>query len=99
MKTYLIWSHQKNAWWMPDGRGYTSSLYEAGRFSEAAAADQLRWDRHHPSLEDGRPNEVVIEAPTVDEMRDVNVLPRIRDRVDQATAEAIVARAGQQVNP
>lgn len=34
---YLLWSQSHNAWWKPDGRGYTESLDEAGRFSEADA--------------------------------------------------------------
>lgn len=34
---YLLWSQSHNAWWKPDGRGYTESLDEAGRLSEADA--------------------------------------------------------------
>lgn len=34
---YLLWSQTHTAWWRPDARGYTGSLEEAGRFTEADA--------------------------------------------------------------
>ncbi len=35
---YLIWSHEHGAWWRELEMGYTSSVREAGRFTEAQAA-------------------------------------------------------------
>jgi hypothetical protein len=91
---YLIRSHQHNAWWKPGGWGYTTSLFEAGRFSEDTASDLLRWDQFREWQADGKPNEVIILAPTDEQMRDVNVLLLIRDRVTQATDKAMADRAG-----
>jgi hypothetical protein len=34
---WVVWSEEQGGWWLPTGRGYTNSLLEAGRFSEAAA--------------------------------------------------------------
>ena len=31
--TYLIWSNEHSAWWMPNSRGYTVSRAAAGRYS------------------------------------------------------------------
>ena len=31
--TYLIWSNEHSAWWMPNSRGYTASRATAGRYS------------------------------------------------------------------
>ncbi len=35
--SYLIWSNQHRMWWRPDGRGYTDSIEEAGRYPYARA--------------------------------------------------------------
>jgi hypothetical protein len=90
---YLIWSHQHRGWWRPAAWGYTGSLFEAGRFTQAAADKELGWAEHREWLEDGRPHEVVITAPSLAEMTDVNVLLTVRDRVEQATTDAIAKRA------
>jgi hypothetical protein len=37
MAAFVIWSNQKRMWWRPDGRGYTDSLDEAGRFDRERA--------------------------------------------------------------
>lgn len=89
---YLIRSHQHRAWWRPGGQGYTADLFAAGRYTRAQVDRELRWDSHREWLEDGRPHEVLIEAPTDAEMSDVNVLLLVRDRVTQATADAIAER-------
>lgn len=34
---YLLWSHKHNAWWRPDGWGYTDNIDDAGRFAERDA--------------------------------------------------------------
>jgi hypothetical protein len=87
MQLCLIWSHQHQGWWKPAGWGYTTSLFEAGRFSEQAAANALRWDLFREWNGD-TPHEVMIVAPTLEQMRDVNVLLLVKERVEQATAEA-----------
>ena len=37
MITYLLWSNKHDAWWRPDGRGYTERIEEAGGYTEAEA--------------------------------------------------------------
>ena len=39
MDQYLIWSHEHSAWWGPERCGYTRSIGQAGRYSEADAMD------------------------------------------------------------
>lgn len=34
---YLIWSNEHDAWWGPDGWGYTRTLAGAGRYSREDA--------------------------------------------------------------
>ena len=34
---YLIWSHEKSAWWGPGRCGYTCRIDRAGRYSHAEA--------------------------------------------------------------
>lgn len=34
---YLIWSNEHNAWWRPDGKGYTRVIENAGRYSREDA--------------------------------------------------------------
>lgn len=36
-KTYLIWSHQRGAWWRGGGAGFTNHLWQAGRYSRRDA--------------------------------------------------------------
>ena len=36
---YLIWSHEHNAWWMPNRRGYTTDRALAGHYDFGEAAD------------------------------------------------------------
>ena len=37
---YLIWSWEHDAWWRPARRGYTEDVAEAGRYTEAEAAEE-----------------------------------------------------------
>jgi hypothetical protein len=39
--TYLLWSNKHEAWWRPDGWGYTDDIEQAGRFSEADAVENV----------------------------------------------------------
>jgi hypothetical protein len=38
-ETYLIWSHEHQAWWGSERCGYVASIGAAGRYSEAEALD------------------------------------------------------------
>lgn len=38
---YLLWSQMRGAWWRTDGLGYTDSIDEAGRFTEAEAVPRV----------------------------------------------------------
>jgi hypothetical protein len=99
MTDYLIWSHQHNAWWRDGGYGYTTRLTDAGRFTRTQAEKHLSWDLHREWLPDGRPHEVIVEAlhPTL--ARDILAPTVIASRVEKATYEAIVERAGRAVKP
>lgn len=36
-KMWLIWSNEHEAWWRPDGGGYSSDVGDAGRYALADA--------------------------------------------------------------
>ena len=36
-RDHLIWSEEHGAWWRPGGRGYTTRITEAGRYSKGEA--------------------------------------------------------------
>lgn len=44
--TYLLWSNKHQAWWRPDGYGYTENQDEAGRFSEDDATGYMIRSAH-----------------------------------------------------
>lgn len=100
---YLIWSHQHNAWWRDGGHGYTTQLTDAGHFTLDQTEQHLRWLEHREFLADGRPHEVIVEAPTDAELAQLKAakaaLDNVFDRVEQATIEAVVIRAGRAVKP
>jgi hypothetical protein len=39
---YLIWSEEHQAWWRANATGYTRSIYQAGRFTQAQAHDIVK---------------------------------------------------------
>lgn len=39
---YLIWSHEHGRWWGPGGRGYVSSMRQAGQYSREQALQICR---------------------------------------------------------
>ncbi|MET0423626.1 MAG: hypothetical protein ABW046_07120 [Actinoplanes sp.] len=97
--SYLIWSHQHNAWWRPDARGYTGRISEAGRYTREQADQALGWGVHREWLDDGRPHEVLVEAPDTKDQHKLDELLALNERIEQATTEAVVERAGRQVKP
>lgn len=47
MDVYLVWSHEHGAWWRPNGRGYTTDINRAGRYTrEEAIAHSKSRDQH-----------------------------------------------------
>ena len=44
--TYLLWSNKHQAWWRPDGYGYTADIGEAGRFGEDDATGYVIRSAH-----------------------------------------------------
>lgn len=74
MPGYLIWSNEHRMWWRPDGRGYTDSLDEAGRYvretaerivADATCNGQLTYRRTDPFTGDeySQLSEVLLLAP------------------------------------
>ncbi len=95
MDIYLVWSNKQHAWWGPDGHDYRHDVWEAGRYSEAAA-------RHACGLRTWEPNklppEVAVLAPesgreslTPDQIRAVPDI--MRQRIKEATEVAMQARS------
>jgi len=80
--TWLIYSHEHDAWWKPGGWGYTGRQDEAGRYTEEKAREIC--ERAAYGWRDGQlPPEVMVPVDSSD------MLSAIRD----ATAAAIDARA------
>lgn len=44
---FFIWSEEHGAWWMPEKMGYTRSVAQAGRYSQAEAEAILREANEH----------------------------------------------------
>lgn len=93
---YLVWSNERHLWFRVNGAGDTGDVWAACRFTGAEAekaCSRQTW------LEGDRPPAVAVLAPehgrdrlalTPDEIREV---PRLmRQRVTQATADAVTAR-------
>lgn len=36
-EAWVVWSHEHNAWWQPDERGYTRNILQAGIYSQQRA--------------------------------------------------------------
>ncbi len=100
---HLIWSNQHNAFWKPDGRGYTNQLAEAGRYTENELAVRLKWHEHREYMADGTPHEVVIDAPSDEDYAALaaaeQILDRTRIQIELADTTAIVERTGRQTKP
>lgn len=63
----LLWSNKHQAWWRPDGRGYTEDIAEAGAYTEAQAVEAvtrsaLCMDRNRVTLMVAAPPEWVPPA-------------------------------------
>lgn len=98
---YLIWSHQHNGWWRAGGWGYTSTLWEAGRFDADQIEGQLRWTEYREYSNDGKPHEIYIAVPTLEDIAGgdaIDIVQQVLDllgkRVLEATNEAIQSRPG-----
>lgn len=57
---YLVWSHKQRAWWGPEGHGYRYDVWEAGRYSRAAAVHACGLRTWEPNTV---PPEVAVLAP------------------------------------
>lgn len=58
---WVIWSEEHGRWWRPGSRGYTTSLRDAGRYSESEAKRiEDKANRHLPG---GEINEVAMPDP------------------------------------
>lgn len=57
---FKIWSNEHNAWWRPDGWGYTEREEQAGWFSGYEAFKVLY--KSHFGSAPGKPNEVLVDG-------------------------------------
>lgn len=62
MSTYLIWSNQRQAWWGPNGNGYTLAIEEAGRYPHGWAERIVRDSTVNGQLVHQRTNQVTGEV-------------------------------------
>lgn len=56
---WLVWSNEHGKWWKPGGRGYTSTIEEAGRYVRAAADRIVAESNYAPHIK----NEIAVLAP------------------------------------
>lgn len=56
---WLVWSNEHGKWWKPGGRGYTSTIGEAGRYTRAAADRIVADSNYAPHIK----NEIAVLAP------------------------------------
>lgn len=105
---YLVWSLEWRQWWKADGSGYTSDLWQAGRFNEAdaVAACGFRSWTPAPNGDMQVPPEVMILAPDQTD-EDVFTIAQVRalgdlmiQRIAMATGWAMqLDRQGLRVWP
>lgn len=48
---YLLWSNKHGMWWSPDACGYTDDITQAGRYTQADAADRVVRSALHGRLD------------------------------------------------
>ncbi len=64
---YLVWSNEHNAWWKPNGRGYTMFAAKAGLYS-FGEAKSICWKGRDGWREDGKvPDEVLVPIEGIPE--------------------------------
>ncbi|MER7280505.1 hypothetical protein ABT369_39310 [Dactylosporangium sp. NPDC000244] len=91
---HLLWSNRWNSWWGPNRSGYTSDVWQAGRYTRAEAVAEARCDAH-----ENPPPIVAVLAPeagmdhfTATQLAGVSEAMRLR--VTEATAAVVAAQGG-----
>jgi hypothetical protein len=89
---HLLWSNRYEMWWKPNRAGYTTDVWEAGRYTHAEAVAEARCDMHETP-----PSIVAVPAPEAGyDAMSVEVLATVGDvmrrRVKAATQAVIAAR-------
>ncbi|TXI84271.1 MAG: hypothetical protein E6Q40_09630 [Cupriavidus sp.] len=62
---YLVYSNEHKAWWRPDGKGYTTFVESAGRYTFEEASAICSGNRRSASRPGDPPPEVMVCAPEV----------------------------------
>lgn len=89
---HLLWSNRYETWWRPNLAGYTTDVWQAGRYTHAEAAAEARCDMHEdpPSIVAVPAPEAGYDALTVEVLATVGDV--MRRRVKAATQAVIAAR-------
>lgn len=66
MSDWIIWCHERRAWWRADRAGYTTSIKEAGRYSLAEATEICEQSNVLENRNSLAPNETMMLAPGED---------------------------------
>ncbi len=45
--SFLLWSNKHQAWWRPDGRGYTDDIAQAGAYTKEQAVEAVVQSSYH----------------------------------------------------
>ncbi|GAA2623661.1 hypothetical protein GCM10010399_63650 [Dactylosporangium fulvum] len=91
---HLLWSNRYHQWWRPNRAGYTSDVWQAGRYSRTDAVFEARVDDHEnpPAIVAVLAPEAGRDAFTPAELAGVGEM--MRQRTAAATAAVIDARGG-----
>lgn len=91
---HLLWSNRGELWWRPDGAGYTTDVWQAGRYTRVKAVAEARCDDFEdpPAIVAVLAPEAGVDCFTPAELAGVGEL--MRRRVAEATAAVVAARGG-----
>lgn len=91
---HLLWSNRWDSWWRPNGSGYTTDVWQAGRYTRVKAVAEARCDAHEdpPAIIAVLAPEAGVDSFVPAELAGVGEL--MRRRVTEATAAVVTARGG-----
>lgn len=91
---HLLWSNRYDMWWKPNRAGYTTDVWQAGRYTLTEAVAEARCDSHEtpPSIVAVLAPEAGVDGFTVADLAEV--AGWMRRRVADATAAVVNARGG-----
>ena len=88
-RLFVIWSIEHDAWWAPERIGYTRELHEAGRYTQAEAAEIVKRANVVEFNEAAIPLECLVPLLSPRLVASLGLVSRI-ERLDPERREALI---------